>query len=158
MKKKKLFLPLILAAGLLTAACGNSSGPAAETASADTMVTPGTDATDPLTLFLEDNIGQYPRDAGLFEDTAFRKRLTALVGKENYLFIQKNFQTQTPIDYGRDYGKPDYIVIQGFEAHNAGFNDISIAYNPATGNLMAKIIKEGSKPMRFQEQNESFPF
>ncbi len=48
--------------------------------------------------------------------------------------------------------------MQGFETHNAGFNDISIAYNPATGNLMAKIIKEGSKPMRFQELNESFPF
>ncbi len=158
MKKKKLFLPLIFATGLLTVSCGNSSRPASDTASADTVVTPGTDNTDPLTLFLEDNIGQYPRDAGLFEDATFRKRLKALVGEENYLFIQKNFQTQTPIDYGRDYGKPDYIIMQGFETHNAGFNDISIAYNPATGNLMAKIIKEGSKPMRFQELNESFPF
>ncbi|HRF85491.1 MAG TPA: hypothetical protein PLN34_02870 [Alloprevotella sp.] len=158
MKKKKLFLPLIFATGLLTVSCGNSSRPASDTASADTVVTPGTDNTDPLTLFLEDNIGQYPRDAGLFEDATFRKRLKALVGEENYLFVQKNFQTQTPIDYGRDYGKPDYIIMQGFETHNAGFNDISIAYNPATGNLMAKIIKEGSKPMRFQELNESFPF
>ena len=158
MKKKKLFLPLIFATGLLTVSCGNSSRPASDTASADTVVTPGTDNTDPLTLFLEDNNGQYPRDAGLFEDVTFRKRLKALVGEENYLFVQKNFQTQTPIDYGRDYGKPDYIIMQGFETHNAGFNDISIAYNPATGNLMAKIIKEGSKPMRFQELNESFPF
>lgn len=46
----------------------------------------------------------------------------------------------------------------GSEAHNAGYNDITIIYNQQLDNLTVQLIKEGSDPLIFQEKKDDAPF
>lgn len=158
MKKKKLFLPLAILAGLSLAGCGSKQEKPAmgHAVEADTVAAPAGGSA--LYAFLEENIGKYPRDVELLENQDFEERVERLVGEENCAFVATYMQTQTPIAYGKDFGHPDLIMFQAFEAHNAGVNDVMFAYNPKTDNLMVRIVKNGKQPLLFQEKQEPWPF
>lgn len=113
--------------------------------------------TDTLGLFLQHNLGKYPRDVQLLNQPLLKTRLEKLVGKENFDFISHYFQTQTPINTGEDYGHPELIMTQGFETHNASTNYIILAYNPATDNLAVKIVQDSITKI-FQEQEKGDTF
>lgn len=57
----------------------------------------------------------------------------------------------TPIKLGFNKN-PNLYEMTGFEAHNAGYNDITIVYNQQLDNLTVQLIKEGSDPLIFQEK------
>lgn len=110
-----------------------------------------------LSSFFRKNIGKYPSDINLLEFPLLKTRLIALVGNNNYNFIKTYFQVVTPIKLGFNKN-PNLYEMTGFEAHNAGYNDITIVYNQQLDNLTVQLIKEGSDPLIFQEKKDDSPF
>lgn len=110
-----------------------------------------------LSSFLQKNIGKYPSDINLLEFPLLKTRLIALVGNNNYNFIKTYFQVVTPIKLGFNKN-PNLYEMTGSEAHNAGYNDITIVYNQQLDNLTVQLIKEGSDPLIFQEKKDDSPF
>lgn len=110
-----------------------------------------------LSSFFRKNIGKYPSDINLLEFPLLKTRLIALVGNNNYNFIKTYFQVVTPIKLGFNKN-PNLYEMTGSEAHNAGYNDITIAYNQQLDNLTVQLIKEGSDPLIFQEKKDDSPF
>lgn len=110
-----------------------------------------------LSSFFRKNIGKYPSDINLLEFPLLKTRLIALVGNNNYNFIKTYFQVVTPIKLGFNKN-PNLYEMTGSEAHNAGYNDITIVYNQQLDNLTVQLIKEGSDPLIFQEKKDDSPF
>lgn len=110
-----------------------------------------------LSSFFQKNIGKYPSDINLLEFPLLKTRLIALVGNNNYNFIKTYFQVVTPIKLGFNKN-PNLYEMTGSEAHNAGYNDITIVYNQQLDNLTVQLIKEGSDPLIFQEKKDDSPF
>lgn len=110
-----------------------------------------------LSSFFRKNIGKYPSDINLLEFPLLKTRLIALVGNNNYNFIKTYFQVVTPIKLGFNKN-PNLYEMTGSEAHNAGYNDITIIYNQQLDNLTVQLIKEGSDPLIFQEKKDDAPF
>ncbi len=110
-----------------------------------------------LSSFFSKNVGKYPSDINLLEFPLLKTRLIALVGNNNYNFIKTYFQVVTPIKLGFNKN-PNLYEMTGFEAHNAGYNDITIVYNQQLDNLTVQLIKEGSDPLIFQEKKDDSPF
>ena len=110
-----------------------------------------------LSSFFRKNIGKYPSDINLLEFPLLKTRLIALVGNNNYNFIKTYFQVVTPIKLGFNKN-PNLYEMTGSEAHNAGYNDITIVYNQQLDNLTVQLIKEGSDPFIFQEKKDDSPF
>ena len=110
-----------------------------------------------LSSFFSKNVGKYPSDINLLEFPLLKTRLIALVGNNNYNFIKTYFQVVTPIKLGFNKN-PNLYEMTGSEAHNAGYNDITIVYNQQLDNLTVQLIKEGSDPLIFQEKKDDSPF
>lgn len=110
-----------------------------------------------LSSFFRKNIGKYPSDINLLEFPLLKTRLIALVGNNNYNFIKTYFQVVTPIKLGFNKN-PNLYEMTSSEAHNAGYNDITIVYNQQLDNLTVQLIKEGSDPLIFQEKKDDSPF
>ena len=110
-----------------------------------------------LSSFFSKNVGKYPSDINLLEFPLLKTRLIALVGNNNYNFIKTYFQVVTPIKLGFNKN-PNLYEMTGSEAHNAGYNDITIIYNQQLDNLTVQLIKEGSDPLIFQEKKDDAPF
>ena len=110
-----------------------------------------------LSSFFRKNIGKYPSDINLLEFPLLKTRLIALVGNNNYNFIKTYFQVVTPIKLGFNKN-PNLYEMTVSEAHNAGYNDITIVYNQQLDNLTVQLIKEGSDPLIFQEKKDDSPF
>lgn len=82
--------------------------------------------------------------------------MITLVGKNNYDFIQTDFQVVSSIKQGFNKN-PNLYEMSGFEAHNYGKNNITIVYNQQLDNLTVQLIKDSNAPLIYQEKDNA-PF
>lgn len=102
-----------------------------------------------LKSIFQNNIGKYPYEIKLLNQPALKNRLIKLLGSQRYARMLKYWNVETPIEF--DYG--NYHTV-GFEAHNAGWNDYTISYNPTSDNLCVIYITDGKKQV-FKEKQEN---
>ncbi|GAA4445120.1 hypothetical protein GCM10023091_36270 [Ravibacter arvi] len=146
---------LIVSAGLtvslLAFSCQGKKGTDA-TGSADSATqkteAPITNETEPapgqniITL----NVGAYPRELSVFDDSRFSARFKRLAGEE-YDAMLENFNVETPI-----VSEGTVFKFTGCRQHNCPGYHTTVLYDAANDNLNLLIEKDG-KARTFAEKN-----
>lgn len=102
--------------------------------------------------FLRELGGEYPHDVRLFENGAFRQRLTELLGGRRCRFLVGNFDVQTPAEI--DDG---VFVIAACKAHDCLDVAFIIAYDFARDALSAGIRRKGKDTIYTERDNAPVP-
>jgi hypothetical protein len=130
----------ILVLALFAAACNQPAETVQTDAAAQEAVgqksETGTEATGDL-AFLKDLDGKYPRDAALFDNSAFTRRLEKLTGSR-YPFIKGKWNVETPMEVASGV-----FVASACERHNCDATNFIVVYDFAGDTLSAGVREEG---------------
>lgn len=110
------------------------------------MMASVTSSQSSLKSIFKNNIGMYPFDVNLLSKPAVKKRLVALLGSGKYNFMVKNFDVQTPIEFG----SWNYHT-SACQAHNCGTTEFELSYNPDSDALAVRYKVDGREQI-FKEK------
>lgn len=97
------------------------------------LAQPPNSVTHPLD-FLKTYNGKLAHTVGLLEKPAFKRRLERLVGQKHYLFMQRNWQIDPPMEFANGV-----FVAEACQRHSCGFTDFMVIYDFNQNKLFAGI-------------------
>lgn len=94
----------------------------------------------------QSSIGQYPFDVKLLQNTALKTRLVKLMGQKRYLFMTRNFDVQSPVEF-----ESWNYHTNACQAHMCGTTEFEISYNPEEDALAVRYRVDGKEQI-FKEK------
>ncbi len=103
-----------------------------------------------LTVLFRNNTGKNVRDIpGFFDNAALKTALTRLLGTDSLKMMQKNWQTQTPVQLiGADY------VVGGMKDNSGSTPGFTIVYTPEKDNLSVAWTQNGKTTILQQKPQD----